>query len=179
MAKKKVGGIPPTGKKKDEPKKFTFACRSCGTQRSDQKDKCPACGAAEVPENRLEAMLREGKDLWQIVVQTYENGIQKNVSFVYDITGENCRIIDFPLTIPEVTTASVRMSDFQFPAKGVCIIAVPFKNKTRTAKFSIVGTKGTAQDLDIPAKQSRPRFESNLGFKETLKKFAEWRKKGK
>ena len=142
-------------KSSQKEKKLVFSCRSCGTQREAGK-RCPACDAKAVPEHQLEAMLRKGKNGWQIVVQTYKNGIQEPLPFVFDMSGEDCRVIDF--------NTSWKDSDLQFPGLVICIINIPFKNKARTAKFSIVGSKGTAQDLDIPAEYPRPRFISDLGF---------------
>jgi len=80
-------------------------------------------------------ILNVGNDNYQIIVQTYEDGIQAPVAFVYHIDDAK------PVTVLENDSGFFR---------GVRFIKVKATARERQATFHIVGRNADSKKLDIP-----------------------------
>lgn len=134
--------------------------------------KCPVCGTRSLPKEReacpvcqpvysVSADLTRGIKGWQIVVQTYENGVQVKVSFAVDISGMNVAI---------VKTDSKKY----WKENGVAVIPLDFSNKKREASFHIIGGPADIRKLEIPAEKPNSfksvKPDKNQGFLDNLLK---------
>ena len=157
--RKKSGMHPSPDKRNDEQKKNTFACRSCGTQRVDQKDKCPACGALSVPEQKIDVDLLTGDKGWYIIVRTTEHGLSKaEMPFIFIEDGK----AGFDPASPP-NPANPYPPDFirKSDNNGVAVIPIGWTESRKHVRFFIVGTRSPSKELDIPRKpEPRPKFWS-------------------
>lgn len=115
--------------------------------KSPPKPKCPICTTRDLPKGRqacfeckpdirLTVFLSEGKECWQILVQTYRNGAQVNVPFKWQVSGENLKTVE---------------ADTEGFNKGVFVINLPFAESKRTATFHVIGTEADTDKLQIKA----------------------------
>lgn len=124
------------GQNQKKPPNFP-KCPQCGT-RPLPKDK-PACLVCQ-PEYRIEVDLTRGEKKWQILVQTYENNVQANVSFVVDITGQNAVIVKHD-------------GKKYWKDNGVAIIPLEFASKARKTGFHVIGGPANLRELEVPAEK--------------------------
>lgn len=142
------------GKEKEKP--FTFACRACGTQRK-LGGNCPACGAAEVPEDTLRVNIREGQNGYLVIVQTFRNKQKVKAIIIFDLEGEDPKVVE--------TTDD-----------GLAIIEVMPYNQRRTVKVSMIDTPAVADEVVVP--RLRPKKPlSREAPKNILARWRDWGKK--
>lgn len=133
-------------------------CPQCGT-RSLPRDKaaCPVC----CPEYRIDADVTRGATGWQIVVETYCNNIETNISFAVDIDGKNMFI--------------VRHDGARYwKENGLAVIPLDFSSKERKAGFRIIGGPAHLREIVIPAEKADGfklvKPDKKLGFWDNLMK---------
>lgn len=138
-----------------------IVCRSCGQQRPVSMAKCPVCGAGAVPECHIEATLHEGKDGFQILVETTRNAKDQSMKFWYLLDGQN--IGDEPKETDKY---------------GSLVIPVTPSRKARYASFTVVGTRTKVKKpLYIPAaKHAVPRIKVGESVVEFRDRLAKWKK---
>lgn len=114
-------------------------CPQCGTRPLPKdKEACPVCR----PEFRIEVDLTRGAKRWQLLVQTYKNGIQENIPFAVDISGRN-------LTLIEATAKK------NWQAPGMAVVPVDFSDCERKAGFHVIGGPANLRELEIPAEKPK------------------------
>lgn len=142
-------------------------CPECGT-RSLPKDSegnfklgCPVCR----PEYLISSELTKGKSGWQVIVQTYKNERQENVSFIMQVSGKNLVIVQ-----------SDRQIYWKEGVKGVAVIPLKFVSKDRKASFHVIGGPADIHSLAIPKKNpdkfQMTESDKKLGFFENFVKGA-------
>ncbi|NCN07918.1 hypothetical protein GW933_04540 [Candidatus Falkowbacteria bacterium] len=129
-----------------------------GPQKGKQQNfpKCPVCGTRPLPKDREVCLvcrpeyaitddLTRGVSGWEMLVQTYKNGVQANVSFVVDVLSKKVAIVE-------------ATSNKYWKSSGVAVIPLEFSDKKRTASFHIIGGPADIRQREIPA-------EKPAGFK--------------
>ena len=114
--------------------------------------KCPVCGIRPVPKDKeaclvccpiykIEAKCTRGKGKWELIVETYKNGVQVKVSFAVDIDDKNLFIVkaDKPR---------------YWKDEGLAVISLKVSKKARKANFDIIGGPANIYEIDIPAEKS-------------------------
>lgn len=118
--------------------------------------KCPICNTRALPNDREACLmcqptysitndLTRGANGWQLIVQTYKNGVQENVSFAVDVSGHNIAVVK-------------AHSQEWWEDDGLAVIPLKFSEQARIASLHVVGGMVDIRELKIPA-------EKPAGFK--------------
>lgn len=133
-------------------------CPQCGT-RPLPKDKaaCPVC----CPEYRIDADVTRGATQWQLIVETYCNDVEMNVSFAVDIDGKNMFIVRHDGTK-------------YWKENGLAVIPQAFADKERKVGFRIIGGPAHLKEIVIlaekPAGFKPAKLAKGQGFWANLRK---------
>lgn len=127
-----------------------------GRQQQQKKQpsfpKCPICGIRPLPRDKeaclvccpvykIEAKCTRGEDKWELIIETYKNGVQVKISFAVDVDDKNLFIVKAD-------------SKRYWKADGLAVIPVNFSDKNRKANFDIIGGPANIYEIDIPAEKS-------------------------
>lgn len=112
-------------------------CPQCGTRPLPKdKEACPIC----CPVYRIDAEATRGEKKWELVVETYENGVEVKVSFAVDIDGKNLFIVKSTETK-------------YWKENGLAVIPLAFSEKDRKAGFRIIGGPAHIHEIVIPGEK--------------------------
>src|SRR3989344_5908635 len=143
---------PGAGHHEEQPKKLPFACRACGTQRYGG-DRCPACGAGAIHEDKLDVDVFTASDGVHIMVQTSRNGQGTNMRFVYLEDGK----------VP------MRFATSNGGTLDILVGWTKFRNR---AKLTLIDSRVPSVEVTLPAKSKPfPKFGETSDWREVWNRF--------
>ena len=143
---------PDRGHREEQSKKLPFACRACGTQRYEG-DRCPACGAGAIYEDKLDVDVFTASDGVHIMIQTSRNGQGTNMRFVYLEDGK---------TPMQFVTSN----------GGTLDILVGWIKSRKRAKLTLIDSRVPSAEVTLPVKPKPfPKFGEISNWRETWDRF--------
>ena len=111
-------------------------CPKCGIQLLPRdRDMCFTCR----PERKITVEAHKGRDGWQVLVETYQDGVQADISLMCGIEGNDL----------EMVIAGHPPFDPAIP--GMVIIRVPFSEKEQNFSAHLIGADADVSNCVLPA----------------------------